>query len=232
MAAPTRRNQLEVSLEELGIGRLFQHVRDAIIVADAHTERIVAWNDSATSIFGYSTDEAKQLPLHSLVPENLRNAHRAGIVRYQETGGGNLIDSGTAVELVGLHKDGSEVPIELTLTAIPEPNPDGHRFALAIVRDVSERRAAQETELKLRDARARQQQALELNDNIVQGLAVAKMALEAGDQDKGLEAVSETLKKVKALVAGLLDDLEGAELANGGLVRGSAATVSDGDPPG
>lgn len=216
-----------VTLEQLGIGRLFQDVRDAIIVADARTERIVAWNGCAAAIFGYSEEEAKELPLHDLVPENLRSPHRTGIARYQETGGGNLINSGTAVELVGLHKNGSEVPIELTLTAIPQTSEEGHRYALAIVRDVTERRAAQETALKLRDAQARQQQALELNDTIVQGLAVAKMALESGHTEKGLEAVTETLKRVKSLVADLLADLGDGEWDEGSLVRRSAATVSE-----
>ena len=221
-----------VTLEQLGIGRLFQDVRDAIIVADARTEEILAWNSCAAGIFGYTEEEAKRLPLHDLVPENLRSAHRTGIAHYQETGAGNLINSGTAVELVGLHKDGSEVPIELTLTAIPQTSPEGHRYALAIVRDVTERRAAQETALKLRDAQARQQQALELNDTIVQGLAVAKMALESGHTEKGLEAVTETLKRVKSLVAGLLSDLGDADWDGGSLVRGSAATLSEEESPG
>ena len=223
---------MEVTLEQLGIGRLFQDVRDAIIVADARSERIVAWNGCASSIFGYTEEEARDLPLHDLVPENLRSAHRTGIARYQETGGGNLINSGTAVELVGVHKDGSEVPIELTLTAIPQTSDEGHRYALAIVRDVTERRAAQETALKLRDAQARQQQALELNDTIVQGLAVAKMALESGHTEKGLEAVTETLKRVKSLVADLLSDLGDADWDEGSLVRQTAATVSEEQPPG
>lgn len=221
---------MEVTLEQLGIGRLFQHVRDAIIVADAATERIVAWNACASAIFGYSEQEAKQLPLHDLVPENLRGAHRTGIARYQSSGGGNLINSGTAVELVGLHKDGSEVPIELTLTAIPQQSSEGHRYALAIVRDISERRAAELTALKLRENQARQQHALELNDTIVQGLAVAKMALETGHTEKGLEAVTESLKRVKSLVRDLLVDLGEGEWDEGTLVRRSAAHVSDQDP--
>lgn len=220
---------MEITLEQLGLGRLFAHLRDAIIVADARTERIVAWNACASTIFGYTEEEARDLPLHDLVPETLRGAHRTGLAAYQETGKGNLIDSGTAVELVGLHKDGSEVPVELTLTAISDTNIEGHRFALAIVRDVSERRAAQETALKLREARARQQQALELNDTIVQGLAVAKMALEGGHSEKGLAAVTETLKKVKTLVAQLLSDLDEGQLPEGGLIRSVPATVSDED---
>lgn len=222
---------MDITLEQLGIGRLFAHVRDAIIVADASTERIVAWNGCAEAIFGYSQEEVAGLALYRLVPETLRSAHRTGIARYQETGKGNLIDSGTAVELVGLHKDGSEVAIELTLTAIPDAQLDGHRFALAIVRDVSERKAAQETALKLRDAQVRQQQALELNDTIVQGLAVAKMALEGGHSDQGLEAVTQTLKKAKTLVGDLLSEL-GGQLGDGALIREAPATVSDPDAPG
>ncbi len=219
----------EVSLEELGIGRLFWHVRDAIIVANARTEQIVAWNECAGSLFGYSDDEAKQLQLNRLVPENLRDLHRTGIARYQETGHGNLIDSGTAVELVGVHKEGHEVPIELTLTAIPEAI-NGDRYALAIVRDVQERKSAEVTALKLRDAQIRQQQALELNDTIVQGLAIAKMSLESGDTEKGLAAVTQTLKHVKSLVAGLLAQIaEAGALQAGDLVRADPATLSHRD---
>ncbi len=217
----------EITLEQLGIGRLFQHVRDAIIVADSRTERIVAWNSGASTLFGYTEEEARTLLLHELVPENLRALHRTGIARYQETGSGNLIDSGTAVELMGLHKEGHEIPVELTLTAIPEPTQDGDRFVLAILRDISDRKAAELAALDLRDAQIRQQQALELNDTIVQGLTVAKMSLEAGRVDKGIEAVSATLERVKTLVGELLAQI-GSEtpLQAGDLVRKSAATIT------
>ncbi len=217
----------EVTLEQLGIGRLFQHVRDAIVVANARTERIVAWNSCAATLFGYSEQEARRLLLHELVPENLRTLHRTGIARYQQTGSGNLIDSGTAVELMGLHKEGHEIPVELTLTAIPDRIEDGGRFVLAILRDISDRKAAELAALELRDAQLRQQQALELNDTIVQGLAVAKMSLEAGRVDKGLEAVTATLDRVKGLVRELLAQIgSDAPLEAGDLVRKDAATVT------
>jgi PAS domain S-box-containing protein len=216
--------------EELGLGRLFKHVRDAVIVANARTETIVAWNDCAEELFGYTGPEAGKLPLHALVPETLRQTHRTGLARYQETGGGNLIDSGTAVELVGLHKDGSEIPIELTLTRIPETDPGGDRFALAIVRDLKERKAAEQAALQLRDAESRQKQALELNDTIVQGLAVAKMALETQDTGKGLEAVTSTLKRAQAIVASLLADIGAKQgLGPGDLVRERAADLATGE---
>ncbi len=43
--------------KELGIGRLFESVRDVIIVADASTGQIILWNSVATKVFGYSASE-------------------------------------------------------------------------------------------------------------------------------------------------------------------------------
>lgn len=206
---------------DFGIGRLFERVRDAIIVADAASERIVLWNRWATRIFGYSREEALDLPLHALVPEPLRTAHRAGLARYQETGTGKLLDDDVAaVELAGLHKDRGEVPIELTLTSIPQRTVDGHRFALAIVRDASERRAGEEARAQLRDAERLRRQALQLNDDVVQGLVVAKMALEMGNTDKTAEALEKTLRGAQAIVSEILSSLgEERRVEPGDLLR-------------
>jgi hypothetical protein len=68
-----------------------------------------------------------------------------------------------------------------------------------------------------RDIAARQQQALELNDGIVQGLAVAKMAIETGDVDKGLEAIAHTLQQAKSVVAELLGGDDGPDIQPGDL---------------
>ena len=47
--------------QDLEIGRLFERVRDAVVVADAKTQRIVIWNPAAERMFGYSTSEALRL---------------------------------------------------------------------------------------------------------------------------------------------------------------------------
>jgi PAS domain S-box-containing protein len=68
--------------EELGFGELFGRIRDAAIVAESETQRIVLWNLAATNIFGYSASEALNLRVEALVPEPLKAHHRAGMTRY------------------------------------------------------------------------------------------------------------------------------------------------------
>ncbi|MDQ3966020.1 MAG: PAS domain S-box protein, partial [Actinomycetota bacterium] len=131
---------------DLEIGKLFERIRDAAIVADAKTQRIVLWNQAATNIFGYSTSEALGLRVEALVPEHLKDQHRAGIARYAETGHGPYIDSPRLLELPALRKGGEEIYIELSLSPIGlVGDADGNeRYVLAIVRDITKRKRAEE----------------------------------------------------------------------------------------
>lgn len=79
------------------------------------------------------------------------------------------------------------------------------------------------------DVKARQRQALELNDNVVQGLAVAKYALEAGDDTVARAAVEHTLASARDIVSDLLG-ADGKAMTAGDLVRERAATVLDRRP--
>src|SRR3954454_16394985 len=132
--------------QDLGIGRLFERIRDAAIVADANSQRIVLWNQTATDIFGYSTSEALELRVEALVPEHLKDQHRAGIARYDKTGHGPYIDSPRLLELPALKKGGEEIHIELSLSPIElvDPADGSERYVLAIVRDITERKRAEE----------------------------------------------------------------------------------------
>ena len=73
---------------DLGIGRLFESVRDAVIVADAGSGGIVLWNPAAEEIFGYTAAEALGMGVEDLVPDRLRARHRAGMAGYRDTGRG------------------------------------------------------------------------------------------------------------------------------------------------
>src|SRR5215216_68505 len=132
--------------EELGIGELFGRIREAVIVADAGTQRIVLWNPAATNIFGYSISEALELDIEKLVPEPLKAQHREGITRYAETGHGPYIDSEALLDLPAVRKNGQEIYVELSLSPIGlvDDTNGGRRFVLAVVRDVTERKLAEE----------------------------------------------------------------------------------------
>jgi PAS domain S-box-containing protein len=58
--------------EDLGIGKLFERVRDAVMVADAATQQIVLWNRAATETFGYPLSGALEMRVEALISEHLQ----------------------------------------------------------------------------------------------------------------------------------------------------------------
>ena len=86
--------------------------------------------------------ETVGLSLELIIPERFRKAHRTGIHRV--TSGGESRVIGRTVEVAGLRKDGSELPIELSLSRWTH---EGHGYYTGIIRDITERKAA-EAQLK------------------------------------------------------------------------------------
>ena len=113
--------------------------RDAIIFMDPDGN-IDFWNPAAVEMFGYSEAEALGQPLHELLmPHQFRGAKEQAFPRFQESGEGAAV--GNTVELTSLRKGGEEFPVELSLAAIPQ----GERWgAVGIVRDITERKAAEQ----------------------------------------------------------------------------------------
>src|SRR5215469_3458456 len=107
-----------LSPADVGIGRLFEHVRDAVVVADATNGQILLWNPAAEKIFGYSVSEVLGRPVEMLVPDNLKPRHRAGLTHYLTTGHGTLLDEGAVVQLPAVRKSGEEIAVELSLNPI------------------------------------------------------------------------------------------------------------------
>ncbi len=125
--------------QDFGIGILFGAIRDAVIVGDAATGRIVLWSPAAETLFGYTADDVVGQLIEVLVPEALKPRHRIGLASYAETGHGPLVDSGVPVELPALRKDGQALTVELSLSPITTAQVPG-RFVLAVVRDATERK--------------------------------------------------------------------------------------------
>ena len=140
---------------DFGIGQLFWRIHEAVVMGDAASGRIVLWNPAAEALFGYSAAEALGQPIEMLMPEHLRPRHRAGLARYYATGHGAAIDTHAVLELPALRRTGEPLTIELTLSPVDEASADGC-FVLAIIRDVSERKRAEEDRVRrIRDQAAR-----------------------------------------------------------------------------
>jgi hypothetical protein len=91
-----------------------------------------------------------------------------------------------------------------------------------------ERTHALTLRIELAGAQLRRRQALDINDNIVQGLAVAKYAFDLGEEEKGRKAVNETLAEARRIVSDLLEELDpGQDFRPGMLVRDRPAREPD-----
>ena len=125
---------------------LAETAKDGIISADGGG-MIIAWNSAARAMFGYEDDEVIGKPLTILMPERYRAGHLNGLARFQSTGEAHVM--GRTLEVEGRRKDGTEFPIELSLSTWTA---DGKRFFSAIVRDITERKRAEDA-LKLMSSR-------------------------------------------------------------------------------
>src|SRR5688500_2891468 len=111
---------------------------DGSITIDEHSTIHTAYRAAGKS-FGYWREELMGQPLTMLMPEYVRHVHRAGLTRYISTGERHI--SWEAVELPGLHKNGSELPLELSFGDFVE---GGKHFFTGIVRDITDRKRAEE----------------------------------------------------------------------------------------
>jgi PAS domain S-box-containing protein len=126
---------------------------DAIISADS-AGNIVHWNQGAETIFGYSGAEVIGQPATLLMPSCFQEGHLAGMARMRAGGESHVL--GKVVEMEGVRKDGSKCPVELSLSAWLV---DDLRYYTAIIRDVTERKRAEEEKGKLQ---AQLQQAMKM----------------------------------------------------------------------
>lgn len=139
--ADTRRTQKRaeeaLSESEWRKAAILDSVLDCIVSTDANGT-VIDFNAAAARTFGYTKTEAIGRTLADLiVPERFRDRHAAGVANYIATGEGTLI--GKLIEIIAVRSDGSEIPVELTITSIRSGPATIFTFVL---RDITARRQA------------------------------------------------------------------------------------------
>ncbi|MEJ2008408.1 MAG: PAS domain S-box protein, partial [Acidobacteriota bacterium] len=142
------------------------------ILAVGPDGRMAIVNTTAEQMFGYTRDDLLGQPLEMLLPEGLRDTHRQHRAEFfAHPGNGPM---GTGLDLSGRRKDGSEFPIEVSLSYIESPDAP---LAVAFVSDITARKAAEENIHQLlarlvnTSEDARKRIARELHDSFGSGLA-------------------------------------------------------------
>jgi two-component system CheB/CheR fusion protein len=128
-----------------GLSRaLLDSALDCIITMDA-AGRVLEFNPAAQRVFGYSREEAVGQELAGLIiPPAMRERHRDGLRHYLETGEGPVL--GRRIEITGVRADGSEILVELAITALQI---EGKPVFTAYLRDITDRNRGEEASRRL-----------------------------------------------------------------------------------
>jgi PAS domain S-box-containing protein len=134
-----------------------QAASDAIVTIDTES-RILFANPAVERVFGYAPHEVVGQRLTMLMPDYLRRVHEAGLARYLSTGIRHLHWEG--VEVPGLHREGHEIPLEVSFGEFTDVD---HKVFTGVIREVGAR--------KLTEERLREVQRMETAGRLAGGIA-------------------------------------------------------------
>ncbi|MBF0384298.1 MAG: response regulator [Candidatus Omnitrophica bacterium] len=144
----TQRKKDEELLKEssMRIRSITDSAQDAIIMMD-NKGLVSFWNPAGEKILGYKPDEIIGKPLHEILsPSRFHEAHKAAFPQWQNSGKGFAI--GKTLELSAIKKDGTEIPVDLSLSSVFL---SGEWQAVGILRDISERKKSENLLKKAND---------------------------------------------------------------------------------
>ncbi len=117
---------------------IVEAANDAVVSMNERGVIILA-NPATKRIFGYDPVEIVGKPMTILMPGTMRKLHEDGFIRYLTTGKRHLNWQG--VEVTAQRKDGQEFPVEVSFGELTS---DGHKLFTGFIRDISERKRAEE----------------------------------------------------------------------------------------
>jgi PAS domain S-box-containing protein len=185
-------------------------VMDAIVAVDS-SHNVLLFNPAAERMFGLAKQDVIGQPLSQLVPERARDAHALHMDRFMCTHGGARAME-TNVEITGRRADGTEFPIESTIS---QTMIEGKPQLTAVLRDITQRRRAEEDlremNRQLRSLSAALQEvreqerariAMELHDDLGQQLTGLKLELSwlSGRVKEGRQATPDEVGAMRQLL--------------------------------
>jgi PAS domain S-box-containing protein len=123
-------------VDDSHLAQLVRDLADAVVIADADGT-IVFWNTGATTLFGWSGDEAVGQSLDLIIPDRLRGRHWDGYRRVMQTGETDY--AGRLLEVPALHRDGRRLSVAFTVSLLPRPGETRPAGIAAVLRDDTER---------------------------------------------------------------------------------------------
>lgn len=133
-----KRAEEALGISEAGLQTVINASQDAMI-AVGENGLITLFNPAAERMFQRSTQDMLGRPLDCVIPEEYRELHRGYVVEYFAKGEPHAA-IGKTIELPAARADGTQFPMELSLSI---GRHGGERFALAIIRDVTDRKRAE-----------------------------------------------------------------------------------------
>ena len=198
-------SQKQTVMEDSGVvlldfRALLEAAPDGIAVVDGRG-RILVVNDQLCSLFGYTPNELTAQPVETLVPSRFRVGHTGHRRGYASRPSRRPM--GLGMDLVGQRKDGTEFPVEISLSPVKS---NGHSFTIAVVRDISDqllRRREQEALRTILDTeQERHRIGMDLHDGIMQDVFAVALGLDLAFEDIDVDP-----KQAKEAVGRSIDQL-------------------------
>ncbi len=124
--------------ENMDLSHSVSHTAHDAIISANENGIVSVWNKGAANIFGYTADEIIDQPVSKLIPERYQQHYLDGLEQVNTTGRSKFI--GSVIEMHGLHKDGQEVPLEISIATWFQK---GNRYYAAVMRDITERKKSE-----------------------------------------------------------------------------------------